>query len=137
MRRNADLALEMPGVSEDGVVVGVHTHAIRQHLLLVVEEGVSAEVVGEVGRLVRLPGDRPHGNPRRASAILIHSVHLSLQSAPRRPHLTQRLSASRQPAAPQLQIQRGRQSSSAHQKQNHKKKRKRSVPAHGRANLAD
>lgn len=39
-------------VLEDGVVVSVHADAIGEHLLLVVEEGVGAEVVREVDALV-------------------------------------------------------------------------------------
>lgn len=47
------------GVAEDGGVVGVHPDAVAEHLLLVVEVGVGAEVVGEVHLLV---------DHRRASA---------------------------------------------------------------------
>lgn len=46
------LALEVRRVAEDGGVVGVHADAVAEHLLLVVEVGVGAEVVGEVHLLV-------------------------------------------------------------------------------------
>lgn len=36
----------------DGVVVGIHADTVGEHLLLVVEEGVGAEVVGVVHALV-------------------------------------------------------------------------------------
>lgn len=36
----------------DGVVVGIHADTVGEHLLLVVEEGVGAEVVGVVHTLV-------------------------------------------------------------------------------------
>lgn len=39
-------------VLEDGVVVSVHADAIGEHLLLVVEKGVGAEVIREVDTLV-------------------------------------------------------------------------------------
>lgn len=42
----------MGRVAEDGGVVGVHADAVAEHLLLVVEVGVGAEVVGEVHLLV-------------------------------------------------------------------------------------
>ena len=54
----------MVGVAEDGGVVGVHADAVAEHLLLVVEVGVGAEVVGEVDLLVhggRAPGGRGGG----------------------------------------------------------------------------
>lgn len=39
-------------VYEDGVEVGVHANAIAEHLLLVVEEAVGAEVLREIHPLV-------------------------------------------------------------------------------------
>lgn len=42
----------MRRVAEDGGVVGVHADTVAEHLLLVVEVGVGAEVVGEVHLLV-------------------------------------------------------------------------------------
>ena len=42
------LAMEVVLVLENGVVVSVHADSIGELLLLVVEEGVGAEVVGEV-----------------------------------------------------------------------------------------
>ena len=42
------LAMEVVLVLENGVVVSVHANSIGELLLLVVEEGVGAEVVGEV-----------------------------------------------------------------------------------------
>lgn len=38
----------MGRVAEDGGVVGVHADAVAEHLLLVVEVAIGAEVVGEV-----------------------------------------------------------------------------------------
>lgn len=45
------LVLEHVGVAHDGLVVAGHPVVIDEHLLLVVQLGVGAEVVGEVGRL--------------------------------------------------------------------------------------
>lgn len=42
----------MASIPENGVVVSVHAHSIRQHLLLVVQKRVGAEVVCEIGTLV-------------------------------------------------------------------------------------
>ena len=39
-------------VLEDGVVVSVHADTIGEHLLLVVEEGVGAEVIGKVDAFI-------------------------------------------------------------------------------------
>lgn len=39
-------------VLENGVVVGVHPNAVAEHLLLVVEEAIGAEIVGEINALV-------------------------------------------------------------------------------------
>ena len=49
-----DLAREALRVAEDGVAVGAHARAVAEHLLLVVDEGVGAEVVGVVAGLGRL-----------------------------------------------------------------------------------
>ena len=70
-----DLVTEMVLVLEHGVVVGVHADAVGEHLLLVVEVRVCAEVVGEVDTLVNgrsaagasgvaVPS-APHGRRRR------------------------------------------------------------------------
>lgn len=48
----AYLALEMACIPENGVVVSVHAHSVRQHLLLVVQKRVGAEIVCEIGTLV-------------------------------------------------------------------------------------
>ena len=45
------LVLEHVGVAHNGLVVAGHPVVIDEHLLLVVQLGVGAEVVGEVGRL--------------------------------------------------------------------------------------
>lgn len=47
-----DLSLEMVLVLEDGIEVGVHADTVGEHLLLVVQVRVRAEVVGEVDVLV-------------------------------------------------------------------------------------
>lgn len=39
-------------ILENGVVVGVHSNAVAEHLLLVVEETIGAEIVGEIDALV-------------------------------------------------------------------------------------
>lgn len=39
-------------VLENGVVIGVHPNAVAKHLLLVVEEAIGAEIVGEINALV-------------------------------------------------------------------------------------
>lgn len=39
-------------VLENGIIVSVHPYAVAEHILLVVEESVSAEIVGKVGGLV-------------------------------------------------------------------------------------
>lgn len=80
----------MPGVFENGIVVGVHAHAIGEHLLLVVQEGVCAKVIGEVGAFVRLPEGSPRHSCGRAASIAmpIHgcccysTFRLSLDSPP-------------------------------------------------------
>ncbi|KAM1597865.1 hypothetical protein PS2_032731 [Malus domestica] len=46
------LAMEVVLVLENGIVVSVQADSIEEHLLLVVEEGVGAKVVGEVDALV-------------------------------------------------------------------------------------
>ncbi|KAM1763909.1 hypothetical protein ACFX11_003208 [Malus domestica] len=46
------LAMEVVLVIENSVVVSVHAASIEEHLLLVVEEGVGVEVVGEVDTFV-------------------------------------------------------------------------------------
>lgn len=46
----------------DGVVVGIHADTVGEHLLLVVEEGVGAEVVGVVHALV-------HCRPARSRLV--------------------------------------------------------------------
>lgn len=51
-------------VLKDRVVVSIHTDAVREHFLLVEEEGVCAEVVGEVDALVD-GGPTPTGSARR------------------------------------------------------------------------
>lgn len=43
-------------VLENGVVVGIHTNSIGEHLLLVIKKGVSAEIVSEVNTLVNDSG---------------------------------------------------------------------------------
>ena len=50
-------------VLEDGVEISVHANAIAKHLFLVVEEGVSAEVLSEVHVLVH------RRRRRRTSAV--------------------------------------------------------------------
>lgn len=42
----------MASIPENGVVVSVHAHSVRQHLLLVVQKRVGAEIVCEIGTLV-------------------------------------------------------------------------------------
>lgn len=46
------LSLEVMLVLEDGVEVSVHADSIREHLLLVVEEGIGAEIIREIHALV-------------------------------------------------------------------------------------
>lgn len=112
----------MSGIPKNGVVVRVHAHTIRQHLLLVIQERVRAEVVGEVGALVRLPGRRPHARRPASIGVAIHGalllrLVLSLLIPPGcAPHSAydthaHSLEAFQDPAAPQLRNQRGRQSS--------------------------
>lgn len=50
------LSAEVVLVLENGVVVSVHTNSIGEHLLLVIEKSVSAEIVGEVDALVNDSG---------------------------------------------------------------------------------
>lgn len=44
--------MEVVLVLKNGVVVSVHANSIGEHLLLVVEKGVGAEVIGKVDALV-------------------------------------------------------------------------------------
>lgn len=76
------LPLEMPRILENGVVVSVHAHSIGQHLLLVVQERVGTEVIGEVGALVHLPGwrSRHHRRSTPANHMPIHGSSSSSSS---------------------------------------------------------
>ena len=47
----AHLVLEHLGVAHDGLMIAGHTIVIDEHLLLVVQLSIGAEVVGKVGRL--------------------------------------------------------------------------------------
>lgn len=67
------LPLEMVFILENGVVVGVHPNAVAEHLFLVVEEAIGAEIVSEINALV-------HGAVRgggAASHFEIYAVALS------------------------------------------------------------
>ena len=39
-------------VVENGVVIRIHANSVAEHLLLVVEEAVCAEIVGEIHALI-------------------------------------------------------------------------------------
>lgn len=51
-RKNVYLPLELGFVVENSVVVSIHSHAVGEHLLLVVEETIGAEIVGKIYTLV-------------------------------------------------------------------------------------
>lgn len=72
------LVAEVGLVLKDGVVVSIHTDAVREHFLLVEEEGVGAEVVGEVDALVN-SGATPTGSARRLIELAIcRAPHLTV-----------------------------------------------------------
>lgn len=54
MRRSISIYLsrEVMFVLENSIIVSVHTNTIREHLFLVVEKGVSAEIVSKIDALV-------------------------------------------------------------------------------------
>lgn len=73
----------MASIPENGVVISVHAHSIRQHLLLVVQERVGAEIVCEIGTLVDSAAfDRP---PRPGGSIGLgaHRCRLSFDPTTR------------------------------------------------------
>lgn len=43
---------KMGFVSEDGIVISIHTNTVRKHLFLVIKKGVSAEIVCKINFFV-------------------------------------------------------------------------------------
>lgn len=64
-------------VLENGIIVSVHPYAVAEHILLVVEESVSAEIVGKVGGLVN---GAIGGGGIHCFELAIYAVSLSSKS---------------------------------------------------------
>lgn len=54
--KSSNLSGKVMLVLENGVVIRVHANAVGEHVLLMVEKGVSAEIVGEIDVLVHRRG---------------------------------------------------------------------------------